>query len=130
MIKVTILFRRVLTPEEGQAALDRMAAELGDNRVQYASGNKLHIEGVTRRENAFPEWLQQELEKNDFTYNDFNLMYSRGFETMALATEFQKFFDREFRGFFKTDPERYKIIEQVELRVMDEHDELMDKDTY
>jgi hypothetical protein len=131
-----IIIHRELGIEEGQNMLDSMGAELRNRETDQLQGGfgKLHIPGVTRRDNEFPQWfrdaLQQAVTGTKFVYDKVNLYYYRDFVTEDAAEVFDRFFHTKFREAFAAEPEKLSFLDTLHIRIMDDHPELSDKKTY
>lgn len=121
MIKVTITINRTASVPERQSQLDEMATQLKAQTAAQGQPTRLVVEGVNPYENQFPEWLQVELEKNGFEFDDINLYYHRSFDKMGDAKKFVAFFNDEFKAFFAQNPEKYYFLESVAVQVLDDH---------
>jgi len=127
---VQVMVHRELSPEEGQRHLEQMATEVKRGAATPGFG-MLHIPGVTRRENPFPEWMQKALERNDLVYNEINLAYQASFPTIQKANAFRMFFDATFRPYVIAAPHQKTVpfdVDQLHIRVMEE-DEMTDGKT-
>ena len=110
MAHVTITLNRIASNEQRQTELDQMAHQLKTEVAQQGQPAKLVVEGVNPYDNQFPEWLQKELEKNGFEFDDYNLYYHREFDKMSEAKKFVAFWNTEFTTFFTHSPEKHFFL--------------------
>jgi hypothetical protein len=103
MMLLQILHNRNISVEDGQHRLEEMAAALAVRKKEMSEGvtteawGKLHIEGVTIRENPFPEKLRKEFVKLGFVYDDMNLYYQKRVKTREEADAFLAEFEQQIR---------------------------------
>ena len=127
---VQVMMHRELSPEEGQRILGNMSQELVGRAAMFTHAfGVLHLEGQTRRENPFPQWFRDAIEKSEFHYSDVNLVYQREFEKEHLAVMFMKWFDRVLRPYC-VRVGGAEFAQRVHIRVMDEHEWTSDSESF
>jgi hypothetical protein len=98
-----ILHNRNVSVADGQLRLEYMAAALAAQAKDRQDGvatetwGKLHIDGVTQRENPFPKRLRKEFVKLGFAYDDMNLYYQKRVATREEADTFLAEFEDTIR---------------------------------
>lgn len=130
MTIVQIMLHRELSPEEGQRILENMSQELTGRAAMFTHAfGLLHLPGQTRRENPFPQWFREVIEKSSFHYNDVNLVYQREFEREHRAIEFMDWFDRVLR-IYCAGVGGEDFAKLLHVRVMTEHEWTVDSDSF
>ena len=125
-----VFLNRPLTPSQGQQFLEEMTREI-DKNPQHWTPHSVKIPGVTRYDNVFPKWLSAELEKLKLSYDRVNLCYAIQFKTEQEAVNLMDWFDREWRPWAgKQYPQGQSELSRVQVRVMDEHEDVANAQSF
>lgn len=125
---IQVFMHREWSAEDGLSALETMGQHL-QGTVATGQG-RLHVPGITRRDNPFPVWLQTELGRNGFVYNAINLAYQKEVPDEAAGERFCQWFDSVFRVHYAPYPKYNATIQQVHVRVMMDAEETQHRETY
>jgi hypothetical protein len=130
MYLFVVYHNRQLTPQQGQQALEQMMQGIDTQQTRVSAGaGALRLPGVNRFENPFPQWLRDAATQEwKLHYNDINYCYQQGFNARHEAESKMDWFERVARPWIR---QRDPALEgNVQVRVMDEHDETLIFDSF
>lgn len=132
-----VFLNRGITPEQGQQYLREMDKQIDDGpALTPGVPGTVKIPGVTRYDgaghNVFPDWLANALrDKVGLEYDAMNLCYSKRFQREQDAVALMHWFDVNFRPWLKqVFFAQAAILDTVQVRIMDEHPDVMDAASY
>lgn len=127
MFLFIILVHREFSPEQGQAALDAMIANIDQQQIGGSIG-AVRLPGQNRFENPFPDWFQDAARGWQLEYNDVNYCYQRFYSTRAKADAALHWFDTSVRPWIQSRDARWAST--VSVRVMDDHADHHEYDSF
>ncbi|NDQ57306.1 MAG: hypothetical protein GZ088_09570 [Acidipila sp.] len=130
MALLQIFIHRELTPEQGQAYLQRMVDQIDQQAAQHQPGtNAVKVAEISRWENPFPEKLQPVFEQQGLKYDSVNLCYFNRFPGEHEAEVWRRWFEQSMRPWIVESFPAFDAS-KVHVRVMSDHESVQGAESF